>query len=197
MKRALFPIICALLLCGGVQAQPRTVRAIEVELGAGVAFGASKLSAAGADKTKLGETGFIEIRYNMKRQPVDIGFRISGMVLGREIPAGYNLCFTSGNFMLTSDYNFRRASNCSFFVGAGVGYASFGHSAQVEAFAPGSYTDNGPQASFCFMPRVGVELWRHLRFTMAYTFEEQANRHMSLTIGVAIGGGRKKGVAPR
>ncbi|MCM1218769.1 MAG: hypothetical protein NC548_30155 [Lachnospiraceae bacterium] len=173
-------------------AQQREVRAIEVELGVGMTSGAVRLQSVGFDKNRTGETGFIEIRYNWKRLPIDVGFHIGGTIFGREMrESGEKLNFSSGNFMLTSDYNYRRNSNCSLFAGLGIGMATFGNSAEMQYVGDGGYTDNGSSGSFCVMPRVGVELFHRLRLTCAYVIEEQANRHFSLTLGIAIGGGRK------
>lgn len=41
------------------------------------------------------------------------------------------------------------------------------------------------------MPRIGVELLHHLRVTLDYKFQEKANRHIGLTLGVVFGGGRR------
>lgn len=187
------PVLCA-LLCAltTVSAQQREVRAIEVELGVGLTGGAARLQSVGFDKNRTGETGFIEIRYNWKRLPIDVGLHIGGTIFGREMrESGEKLNFSSGNFMLTSDYNYRRDSNCSLFAGLGIGCAKFGNSAEMQYVGDGGYTDNGSSGSFCVMPRVGVELFHRLRLTCAYVIEEQANRHFSLTLGLAIGGGRK------
>lgn len=190
MKRLL--LLFALFGSLTASAQQREVRAIEVELGVGMTFGASELSSAGFDKNRIGETGFVEIRYNWKRLPIDVGLHLGGTIFGREIrESGEKLNFSSGNFMLTSDYNYRRKSNCSLFAGLGIGYATFGHSAQTEYAGDGGYTDNGSSGSFCIMPRVGIELFHRLRLTCAYVVEERANRHFSLSLGIAIGGGHK------
>ncbi len=181
------------LFCAAMpNAQERDIRAVEVEVGGGMTFGAARLRHAGFDKTELGETGFMEIRYNPKRLPMDFGFQIRGTVFGRERRQnGEKLNFSSGNFVLTSDYNYRRNSNCMFFAGLGVGMSTFGNSARIEPLGNGAYVDNGSSSSICIMPRVGVEFWHRLRLTGAYVFEERANRHFDLSVGIAIGGGCK------
>lgn len=193
MKRFV-TFLCALLCTMISFAQERDIRAIEVEIGAGMTFGASKLEKAGFTKTKIGETGFVELRYNFKQAPVDLGLHIGGAIFGRTVKnTGDKLNFSSGNFMVTSDYNFRFWNpNYTVFAGVGVGLAKFGNSAQTEYRGDGVYVDNGSNSSVCFMPRVGVELWQHLRLTLSYVIEERANSHFNLTVGVAIGGGGKK-----
>ena len=54
-----------------------------------------------------------------------------------------------------------------------------------------SDTPSSDCAAFCVMPRVGCECWNRLRVTLGYTCTERANRHLSLTFGIAIGGGRR------
>ena len=172
-------LFCTLLCVLTVSAQQREVRAIEVELGIGLTAGAARLQHIGFDKNRIGETGFIEIRYNWKRLPVDVGLHIGGTIFGREMrESGEKLNFSSGNFMLTSDYNYRRDSNCSLFAGLGIGYATFGNSAQTEYVGDGGYKDNGSRISFCVMQRGGVELFPRLRFTCASVIDERANRHL-------------------
>lgn len=174
-------------------AQERDACAMEVELGAGMTFGTSKLGSAGFDGTKIGETGFIEIRYNFEKVPVDLGLHIGGTIFGRTMnETREKLNFPSGNFMVTSDYNFRSWNpDYVLFAGMGVGFAKIGNSAQIEYLGNGGYADNGPGGSVCFMPRIGIELWRYLRLTFSYVAEERANNHFSLTIGIALCGGRK------
>lgn len=53
------------------------------------------------------------------------------------------------------------------------------------------FSTGDKKGSFCFMPRVGVELFHRLRFTFDYKLQEKANRHFDLTVGFVFGGGRK------
>lgn len=192
MKRLIICLLLLSVLPTPSRSQQRPVRALEAELGGGITFGASALHAAGFDKAKTGATGFFELRYNMRRLPLDVGFRIGGTVFGREIcRTGEKLNFSSGNFMAVVDYTYRRSSGCMLFAGAGMGLATLGNSASIECLGDGGYVDNGSDRSFCFMPRVGVEFWHRLRLTCSYMVEDKANRHFDLTVGIAIGGGRK------
>lgn len=189
-----FAALCACCTTASF-AQQRDVRPVEVELGIGMTCGAATLRSAGFDRNKIGETAFAEVRYNFRRLPVDVGFQVRGTIFGREIEAsGEKLNYSSGNFMVTADWNLfrRRHPNCVLFAGLGAGMALFGGSAQTQHVGNGVYVDNGSSGSACFMPRVGVELWHHLRVTCGYLVEERANRHLSLTVGAAIGGGSLK-----
>lgn len=189
MKKLL--LICLLFFATASWAQQREVRAFEVELGAGTTFGANRLRGVGFGKCGWGETAFVEARYNFKRLPIDLGFQLRGTIFGRKDYLGGWLNFSSVNYMLTSDYNFRRNTNCTLFAGVGVGMVSIDGSAQTEIIDLGGYTDNGPSGSACVMPRVGVELFHRLRLTFSYLMEERAHRQFHLTVGVAIGGGKK------
>ena len=67
------------------------------------------------------------------------------------------------------------------FVGVGLGVAW----SEVNA-------DNSPHgAHFAFMPRVGVEVARHIRVTVAYKVFEKANNHLAISVGYAFGGGKR------
>lgn len=87
---------------------------------------------------------------------------------------------------VVSDYNFIRPNkNILFFVGGGIGLG------EVD-LSDRSMGGSASTTQFYFMPRAGVELFQHLRLTIyanTYNFS-----HISpfLSLGVAIGGGRKK-----
>ncbi len=171
----------------------REVRAVEVELGAGFPFGVHRLRAAGFGHYRTGVTGGVEVRYNFKRSPFDVGFQLRPTALNRDLSSDRGSCtFTSVALMATSDYNFRRATDCSFFVGLGAGCAFLTQSAAVRFDEQsGGFYDNGPKASVCVMPRVGIEVCDHWRITFAYQFMERANRNFSIALGISFGGGRK------
>jgi opacity protein-like surface antigen len=104
-----------------------------------------------------------------------------GVMSMNDIRAGdCELCNGSfeGNvtFLAVSDYNFCRGERVSYFVGAGVGATFY----------------NADTAKLCFMPRVGMEFFNRLRLTMAYMVGPKAKNTLNLTLGVAIGGGRKR-----
>ncbi len=97
--------------------------------------------------------------------------------------------------MAVADYNFRRRRNVSFFAGAGVGYAFLDNSAPVVFDDTqsnwGGFSTGSRSGSLCFMPRIGVELFHHLRVTFDYKLQERANCHFGLSLGVVFGGGRR------
>lgn len=171
----------------------REVRAVEVEIGAGFPFGVHRLGGAGFGRYRTGVTGMVEVRYNCKRALFDVGFLLRPTALNRDLTSDRGSCtFTSVALMVISDYNFRRGTDCSFFVGLGAGYASITESAAVRFDEhSGGFYDNGPRASVCVMPRAGIEICDHWRITFAYQFMERANRNFSIAFGISFGGGRK------
>lgn len=167
----------------------KAVRSIEVEIGGGAIFGASKMN---FEKSETGGMGFGEMRYNFKHLPIDVGVQIAGNVFDRWTNTAGNLGFTSVNCMAVSDYNFRREKNISLFAGIGLGLAWHENAAPITHVGGNGYTINGPSKSFCFMPRIGVELFHHLRVTFNYKLEEKANRHCNISFGVVFGGGCRR-----
>lgn len=198
MKNLLFALtlFCAFQVSAQVARHEKdaacTVARFEGEVGAGIAFGADELN---FDGNRTGATFFAEGRYNIRRLPIDVGLQLAGTIFHREADNAGELKFKSWNVLAVADYNFRRCKNVSFFAGFGAGYAALENSAPVvfDISAPnwaGFSTQDG-QGSFCFMPRVGVELFHRLRFTFDYKFQEKANRHFDFTAGFVFGGGRK------
>ena len=195
MKKLIFAF--ALLCCiqGNAQTSQSTVAdrkvgRIEGEIGGGFSFGADKLN---FDKNKLGATFYAEARYNMQRVPLDIGVQAGGTIFhGESVNAG-QLKFRTWNVMAVSDYNFRRCKKISLFAGIGLGYASLDNSAPITFDDSqsnwGGFSTGTRTGSLCFMPRIGVELFHHLRVTLDYKLQEKANRHFGLSHGVVCGVG--------
>lgn len=199
MKKLIFAF-ALLVLCslpgnaqtGHPEAADREVGRLEGEIGGGFSFGADKLN---FDKNKLGATFYAEGRYNMRRVPLDVGVQAGGTIFHRESVNAGQLKFRTWNVMAVTDYNFRRYKNISLFAGVGLGYASLDHSAPITFDDSqsnwGGFSTGTRTGSFCFMPRIGVELFHHLRVTLDYKLQEKANRHFGLSLGVVFGGGRR------
>ena len=170
----------------------RKVGCIEGEIGGGITFGADKLN---FDKNKFGATFYAEGRYNIQRVPLDVGVQVGGTIFHRESVNAGQLKFKTWNVMAVTDYNLRRHKKISFFAGVGLGYASLDNSAPItfDDSQPnwGGFSTGTKTGSFCFMPRIGIELLHHLRVTFDYKLQEKANRHFGLTFGVVFGGGSR------
>ena len=157
-----------LLLAGTAFAQnkEREVRRFEIEPHIGIA------------STSFFTTG-IEYRYNFNQRPWDVG-----------IDSAFD--FNGGRITVVGDYNFGRNKNSSFFIGLGAGWANTSILNIDEAIE--EYGDSccaSTQDCLCVYPRIGLEFFRHLRLTAVvntYNFKEA---EFLLTLGVAIGGGRK------
>lgn len=170
------------------------IKRFEGEIGIGLVFATGKLQ---FDHNNTGATCHAELRYNLRRLPLDVGVQASGAVFHREsdFVAG-QLKFRSWNLLAVADYNYRRGRRVSLFGGLGMGYGSIETSAPItfDNTQPnwGGFCDGGQTGSFCVMPRIGAEFFNHLRVTLSYKWQEKANRHLDLSIGVVFGGGRKK-----
>ncbi|MBR7182565.1 MAG: hypothetical protein IKD41_01065, partial [Alistipes sp.] len=86
------------------------------------------------------------------------------------------------------DFNLRRAKNFSIFVGCGVGYGMLIN--DIEKIS--EIGDIDKLGCFCVMPRVGVELFHHLRATLYYKNLKTEQSHFGVNLGVVFGGGKKK-----
>lgn len=201
MKKRIFA--WALLLLGFMQGyaqnspsadagRARAVGRFEGEIGGGLSFGADRLN---FDRSNPGAAFYAEVRYNVQLLPLDVGVQVGGTIFHRESDHAGQLKFRSWNVMAVADYNFRRRRNVSFFAGAGVGYAFLDNSAPVVFDDTqsnwGGFSTGSRSGSLCFMPRIGVELFHHLRVTFDYKLQERANRHFGLSLGVVFGGGRR------
>ncbi len=194
MKREIITILVAVFFATTSVAQNIDVRRIEGEIAFGLASGISALE---MDDCDWGPRLTGELRYNFKCLPIDVGLQISASNFYRSADEVQNdrLNFKSCNIMAVADYNFRRGRNISFFAGAGLGYSNGGTTEpQWDANGDnwGGY-DTGEEANrIGFAPRVGIELWNHLRLTATYTVFERYNNNLSINLGVVFGGGRKK-----
>ena len=89
--------------------------------------------------------------------------------------------------MAVGGYNLPVARAVTLYAGVGVGYAGIMGTAAVAEAGDGRFDG---QLRFAAMPRIGCECRNRLRVTLGYVCTERANRHLSLTVGVAIGGRR-------
>ncbi len=193
-KRIITLLIAALFAFDGM-AQKVDVGRFEAEIGLGLADGLKSLN---LDNCTPGPKIYGELRYNIKALPIDLGIQASDSYFRRSDDQVKNVngvkC-NAINVMAVADYNLRRGKNLSIFAGVGLGLGI------LDVTAPISFDDtqlnwNGYKtgdgtSKFAFMPRVGVELWNHLRLTVAFTTLEKANNQYSINIGVVFGGGRR------
>ena len=186
--RKILAILVALLTLGATTASAqsyltkRTVGAVEVELGVGLATAANSISQFG--KARQGVEVNAEVRYNFHQAPIDLGLHFGLCSFTRSHQLGNYASkhnFDSQTLMAVTDYNFFQGRMASLFVGAGAGVAW------------NNLNADGTKSGFhaCVMPRIGVELSNHVRITAAYKFYEKANNHLVLSVGFAFGGGTR------
>ncbi|MDO5571145.1 MAG: hypothetical protein Q4F97_06725 [Bacteroidales bacterium] len=150
---------------------------------------------------KLGGALGLELRYNLRELPIDLGFQINITSAVHETPI--HLENSEGNsswgeyyyaeqsnrtlgLALIGDWNFRQGRRVNPFIGAGVGWAS--HDLLNDCV----YYDGDGEAKPLFIPRVGVEFFRHLRITLASNISRKGYNNLQLTVGLVFGGGIKK-----
>ena len=197
MKKIVFTFVLLLYFMPGNARTDQSsinqrIRYLEGEVGVGISFGADKLN---FDRSELGAVLYAEARYNIQRIPLDVGVQVGGTIFHRESFNAGRLDFKTENVLVVTDYNFRRYNKISFFTGIGLGYATLDNSLPIsfDDSKPnwGGFLTGYKKGSFCFMPRIGVELFHHLRMTLDYKLQEKANRHFGFSLGVVFGGGRK------
>lgn len=178
----------------------RPVRAFELELAGGIVTPTEKLQ---FDKNHLGWTAQAELRYNFKRLPLDLGIHVDGALFDRDgqvfdttedLKQIAKARFTSITGLGVLDLNILRSKGFSIFLGCGVGYAML--LSDVRAIQ--NVKDIDRNGCLCVMPRVGIELFHHLRATLYYKHfgAEQgttiSQNHFGASIGIVFGGGKKK-----
>lgn len=136
----------------------------------------------------------LEARWNLRSIPLDIGAQMYlGSACGTYKEQIYidridefDLSCRTFSIGAFSDYNFNRGGTVSPFVGAGL-------SCNLYDMITGSYNDyEGDNTSgIGITPRVGVELFQHLRITLSARIGRSLYSHAALTIGYAFGGGAK------
>lgn len=172
MKRLLFVLFALLPMCSF--AQEVEVRRVEGSISLGASFFEDSFYESTAGE--IGLLSSVELRYNFRSVPMDVGIMSMLDIRGGDCELCNGSWENNLSFLAVADYNFRRGKRVSYFAGVGVG-ATF-------------YDANTTKLSF--MPRVGMEFFNHLRLTMAYMTGPNAKNTLNLTLGVAIGGGRKK-----
>lgn len=190
MKHILI-IILSFFTCLFPANAQRQKKALEFEFAFGRIYATDKLFFS---KNNPGNSPYVELRYNFKQVPVDIGIQWSGQIFSRDYRPKDQLGFPSHNITLTTDYNFRKYKNFTFFagIGTGIGFIQNGESLKRPHPDQSLYTDGAEDRTFCIMPRIGLEFWDRIRLTLSYKLEDKANRHFGIHLGFVIGGGNKK-----
>lgn len=212
MKRKFMIIALLVALFVGVQSAEAQVRKWEAEIGVGGITPTSKLN---FDKNTLGWNVQAEVRRNFRTLPIDLGLRVDGNVFSRKYEKLEDLTktqFSSINALAVADLNLFRKSKVQLFVGCGLGYGWLSvepiilkdvkEDFESIAGAIDTYKEAKETSVFTFMPRVGVELFHHVRATLYYKVHANSKEemkemvkgqgHFGLSLGFVIGGGLKK-----
>jgi len=123
----------------------------------------------------------LEARWNLRNLPLDLGAELAVSSTCRRYN-GEDLTDRIIGISFVCDYNINRGENVSPFVGLGLGNAS------CEVLT-GDYGTDADKV--LFTPRVGVELWRHLRLTLESRIVREGFNNVGFTVGYVFGGGRK------
>ncbi|MCF0198397.1 MAG: hypothetical protein HUK02_03615 [Bacteroidaceae bacterium] len=154
----------------------------------------------------LGMAFATELRYNFRQLPVDVGVHFGTNGMMRTLPAWWqdpnsdaavvepeegNVRYRNMTVAVVADWNFRQGHRVNPFAGVGLGFAR-NRSCPIDAdmglnFSPKYHTD-GTQYGAIVMPRVGVELFRHLRLMTTFNITRCHFHNATFTLGVAIGG---------
>lgn len=166
MKKLIAIIALLFTTATFAQTEERSVRRIEIEPSIGIA-------------TEGFITFGIEGRYNFNHRPWDVGINSAFDLYG-------------GRIIVVGDYNFSRNKDCSFFIGTGAGWANTSILNIDEAIEQcGDACCASTQDCLCFSPRIGLELFRHLRLTATINTYNFKQAELAISLGVAIGGGNK------
>jgi opacity protein-like surface antigen len=132
----------------------------------------------------------LELRHNIPHTPWDCGVLLNATTAVYkydEVPKTEwyrEQSNRSVSVILMGDYNFKQGSKFNPYIGVGLGISSY------EAINEVMYKSSG--TSFIFRPRVGIELFRHLRVGMFSSISRAGYHNMGISIGVVIGGCPKK-----
>ena len=124
----------------------------------------------------------LEGRVNFRNHPLDLGLEYYfGKTPRAHAPLEWKARVMGYSVFL--DYNFRRGTNFSPFAGCGVGLGVC-KNVNGEAVGPEGHR-------FLLSPRLGVELFRHVRLTAFARFAGRSYNHIGLSLGIVLGGGRR------
>lgn len=148
----------------------------------------------GASEVKeiAGLNAGIEVRKDLYALPISVGadlFVASSARQKEKLDGGHSSnSQRMAGIAAVCDYNFLKGGTVSFFAGTGIGIA------QRRTIRSG--IDNGigicPEYGPVISPRVGIELWNHLRITAEARFTQRDYNVFAFRIGYAFGKANKQ-----
>ena len=181
-------IVMTFLLYGHVSGYGKSlkVQLLEGEIRAGYTL---PVGSYHSGKPEISMCLGLEGRYNIPRTAWD------GGVMLELSSARRKYCFQEdkrsniwqGNrtlaFALTGAYNLRQGHKMNPFVGIGVGVGVH------DIVGDDVFPSHG--ASGFFSPRIGIEMFHHIRFSLATNLSRKGYNNLALSIGIVLGGRRK------
>lgn len=178
-------VVLLLTTCFWQFTSAQDVKRFEAEARLGATFPVGFL---GHTERVSGPSMGLELRYNFRKIPLDIGLaaELTTAVykLNRNGRSDYQSNRTA-TITLFSDYNFKQGRKVNPFIGTGIGLG------MNNALNDLLYEVN--EGGTCvFVPRIGVELFRHLRLSLSSHISQKGYNNICFSIGYAFGGGLKK-----
>lgn len=168
-------------------AQTRRVQAMEGEVRAGFT---TPVGGYHAGKAEVCMDLGVELRYNFREKPWDCGLMLELSSAKR----GYGHLFEHGNdryqnnrtlaLAFTSHYNFLQGRKVNPYGGVALGVAF------NDVVGDKFYPSNG--ISPFVSPRIGVELFSHVRIGTEFNVCRKGYHNFALTLGLVVGGRPKK-----
>lgn len=159
------------------------VKAWEVEARVG---GTYPFSVYG-DEARICPALGVEVRYNPPDSHWSFGTKLDVITTGRDMEMETEtteLGFRTISLSALADYNLGQGKNVNPFFGLGLGIGSLDYSIDD------SYMDDSKLAAVV-TPRIGVELFRHLRLTATATITRNDYSNIGISVGYVFGGGKK------
>lgn len=181
--------VCLLIFVWATGSFAQDIQKFEGELNIGVTY---PLTNFYGGKFLAGPEFGVEFRYNVPETKFDLGISLNATTAvykfndyqGADDDWYWEQSNRSVNIIAVGDYNFMQGEKINPYAGVGVGLSI------NEAINEVIYDDSG--ASFVFRPRVGLELFHHLRISFFGTFNKRGYCNAGFVIGGVIGGRPKK-----
>ena len=182
MKNCFFILLLVFpFIAGNAQViQKRSIQAVETEIAGGVGVGFNKM---GFDQNQLAYSIKGEIRYNTPSGAFDFGLGAQLVRLDRlSYDTQHHDAFPSWQVYAAGDYNWRINDYLTLFCGLAAGVSRW---TQTSAYSL-SITPN--KWSPYIAPRVGIEAWNRLRFTITASIMNKETSFIGLSLGYSFGG---------
>lgn len=184
IRRSLTMLFLSLIFMQAM-AQAGSVRPVEFELHYGIAYQWNNMH--GANRSG-GPSGGVELRYNF-RSPIDVALLIDLTTVYYEKKQESSDKLEQGNLTtmigFAADYNIKQGKAINPFFGCCVGFAL--HDLCLDTI---NATNDG-QNTLAIRPRIGVEMWRHLRLSLSSTLSCKYYDNMCISVGLVLGGEKK------